>query len=135
MNITNPKSDEISNELRILQLSRHPHAIAVLLRVFLETSVDDYLTKASISLQVSTAGGLKDKPLRKKVEETIDHLVANGATRKDFAGVTKGLGDANHPFSVDLLHAYIHNRFFSPTERDLRVAWDNGQPLFEKMWP
>jgi hypothetical protein len=135
MNITNPKIDEISNELRILQLSRHPHAIAVLLRVFLETSVDDYLTKASISLQVSTAGGLKDKPLRKKVEETIDHLVANGATRKDFAGVTKGLGDANHPFSVDLLHAYIHNRFFSPTERDLRVAWDNGQPLFEKMWP
>jgi len=33
------------------------------------------------------------------------------------------------------LHAYIHNRFFSPTERDLTVAWDNGQPLFERMWP
>lgn len=136
LNITNSKIEEISNELRALQLTRHPHAIAVLLRVFLETSIDDYLTKASISLTVPTTGaGPKDKPLRKKVEETIDHMVANGATRKDFAGVIKGLSDGNHPFSVDLLHAYIHNRFFSPTERDLRVAWDDGQPLFEKMWP
>lgn len=136
LNIPNPKVEEISTELRILQLSKHPHAIAVLLRVFLETSIDDYLTKSSISLTTPVAGqGPKDKPLRKKVEEGIDHMVANGATRKDFAGVIKGLSDANHPFSVDLLHAYIHNRFFSPTERDLRVAWDNGQPLFEKMWP
>jgi hypothetical protein len=62
-------------------------------------------------------------------------MVANGAPRKDFAGVLRGLSDQNHPFSVDLLHAYIHNRFFSPTERDLKVAWDNGQPLFERMWP
>jgi hypothetical protein len=136
LNIPNPKIEEISTELRILQLSKHPHAIAVLLRVLLETSIDDYLTKASISLTTPVAGqGPKDKSLRKKVEEAIDHMVANGATRKDFAGVIKGLSDPNHPFSVDLLHAYVHNRFFSPSERDLRVAWDNGQPLFEKMWP
>jgi hypothetical protein len=135
LNITNPKIEEISNELRMLQLAKHPHAIAVLLRVFLETSVDDYLTKSSVSLTVSTTGGNKDKPLRKKVEEAINHMVANGAPRKDFAGVLRGLSDQNHPFSVDLLHAYIHNRFFSPTERDLKVAWDNGQPLFERMWP
>jgi hypothetical protein len=105
LNITNPKIEEIYNELRVLQLNKHPHAIAVLLRVLLETSVDDYLTKASIALTVSTSGGNKDKPLRKKVEETIDHLVANGAIKKDFAGVIKGLSDRNHPFSVDLLHA------------------------------
>lgn len=136
MNITNPKTEEVSNELRVLQLAKHPHAIAVLLRVFLETSVDDYLTKASISLTIPVPGqGPKDKSLRKKVEEAIDHMVAKGATRKDFAGVIKGLSDANHPFSVDLLHAYVHNRFFSPSERDLRIAWDNGQPLLDKMWP
>ncbi len=135
LNIPNSKIEEISNELRSLQLTKHPHAIAVLLRVFLECSVDDYLTKASIPLTFSTGGGDKDKSLRKKVEEAIDHMVENGASRKDFAGVIKGLSDQNHPFSVDLLHAYIHNRFFSATERDLRVAWDNGQPLFERMWP
>src|SRR5580704_4155085 len=48
LNIGNPKIEEIYNELRTLLLEKHPHAIAVLLRVFLETSVDDYLTRSSI---------------------------------------------------------------------------------------
>jgi hypothetical protein len=136
LNVTNPKIGEIYNELKALRLGQHPHAIAVLLRVLLETSVDHYLTKATIPLVVKTGGGGdKDKPLRKKVEETVDHMVASGAVKKDFAGVLKGINDKNHPLSVDLLHAYVHNRFVSPTERDLKVAWDNSQPLFERIWP
>lgn len=135
LNITNPKIEEIYNELRILQLSKHPHAIAVLLRVFLETSVDEYLVKASVTLIVSTPGGDRDKTLRKKVEECIAHMISSGAEKKDFKGITTALGNSNHPFSPELLHAYIHNRFFSPTERDLTTAWDNGQPLFERIWP
>jgi hypothetical protein len=135
LNVTNPKIAEIYNELRSLRLGQHPHAIAVLLRVLLETSVDHYLTKAAIPLVVSTGGGDKDKPLRKKLEETIANMIANGAVKKDFVGVLKGISDKNHPLSVDLLHSYVHNRFVSPTERDLKVAWDNAQPLFERIWP
>jgi hypothetical protein len=135
LNITNPKIEEIYNELRVLQLSKHPHAIAVLLRVLLETSVDHYLTKATISLTTPTPGGDRDKTLRKKVEESIAQMILGGANRKDFKGITTALGNSNHPFSPELLHAYIHNRFFSPTERDLTTAWDNGQPLFERIWP
>jgi len=132
--VTNNKILEIYTELRRLQLTRYPHAIAVLLRVFLETSVDHYLKSVNISLQFSTLGGMKDKSLRKKVEESIDDMVAKGAARKDFLGVTKGLSDVNHPFSPDILHAYIHSGFYTPTERDLTAAWDNGQPLFERIW-
>jgi len=136
LNVTNAKIAEIYAELRSLQLSKHPHAIAVLLRVFLETSVDQYLTRARIPLTVPTPAGNKDKSLKKKVDETIDHLVTNGiAAKKDFVGVTKGLSDVNHPFSPDILNAYIHNSFFTPVERDLTAAWDNGQPLFERIWP
>jgi hypothetical protein len=132
--VTNNKILEIYTELRHLQLSKYPHAIAVLLRVFLETSVDHYLKSVGIPLTVSTPAGNKDKSLRKKVEESIDHMVTNGAPRKDFLGVTKGLSDVNHPFSPDILHAYIHSGFYTPTERDLTAAWDNGQPLFERIW-
>jgi hypothetical protein len=135
LNITNPKIEEIYNELRVLQLSKHPHAIAVLLRVLLETSVDHYLTKATLSLTFPTPNGPKDKSLKKKVDETITHMVANGADKKEFKGITAALSNDNHPFSPELLHAYVHNRFFSPTERDLTTAWDNGQPLFERIWP
>ena len=134
-NITNPKIEEIYTEIRSLQLNRHPHAIAVLLRVFLETSVDDYLTKSSIPLITPSTGGDRDKTLRKKVEECIAHMISSGANKKDFKGITTALGNSNHPFSPELLHAYVHNRFFSPTERDLTAAWDNGQPLFERIWP
>jgi hypothetical protein len=135
LNINNAKIAEIYNELRSLRLDKYPHAIAVLLRVLLETSVDHYLTKATIPLIVATGGGDKDKNLRKKVEETIENMIANGAAKKDFAGVLKGINDKNHPLSVDLLHSYVHNRFFSPAERDLTAAWDNAQPLFERIWP
>jgi hypothetical protein len=134
LNITNNKVLEIYSELRRLQLSKYPHAIAVLLRVFLETSVDHYLKSANISLYFSTPGGTKDKSLRKKVEESIDDMVNKGAPKKDFLGVTKGLSDVTHPFSPDILHAYIHSGFYTPTERDLTAAWDNGQPLFERIW-
>ena len=134
LNVSNSKLFEIYTELRTLPLSKHPHAIAVLLRVFLETSVDHYLRAAGIPLTSATPNGNKDKILRKKVEETIDHLVSSGSNRKEFIGVARGMSDANHPFSPDILHAYIHSAFYSPVERDLTVAWDNGQPLFEKIW-
>lgn len=134
LNIGNPKVGEIFTELRILNLNKHPHSIAVLLRVFLECSVDHYLAKNRMCLVVNTAGGDRDKMLRQKVQETIDHMVNGGADKKDFKGITTALGNQNHPFSPDILHAYIHNRFFSPTERDLTAAWDNGQPLFERIW-
>lgn len=136
LNITNAKIEKIYGELRILQLSKHVHAIGVLLRVFLEMSVDDYLVnKAGASLTFVRNGHVSDKKLVAKVQETVDHMVANGADRKDFKGVLAGLGDDHHPFSIDTLHAYIHNRFFTPTEGNLITGWDNAQRFFEKIWP
>lgn len=135
LNITNAKIGELYRELKSLRLDKYPHSIAVLLRVFLETSVDHSLSAAGIPLTVVVKGGhTADKSLRKKVEEAIDDMVAKGAPRKDYAGVLRGINDKNHPLYIDLLHAYVHNRFVSPTERDLRVAWDNAQPFFERIW-
>lgn len=133
-----PKIAGIFEELRTLQLSKHVHAIAVLLRVFLEMSVDEYLTKTahiSLTFKNPKSGHVGDKKLKDKVSEAINHMVAGGADAKDFLGVTKGLTDPTHPFSIDTLHAYIHNRFFTPVDTHLTAAWDNAQPFFEKIWP
>jgi hypothetical protein len=92
------------------------------------------LTSQGIPLVISTQGGDKDKNLRKKVGEAIEKLVANGTPRKDLAGVEKGIDDKSSPLFVDTLHNYVHNRFYSPTERDLKVAWDNTQLFFERIW-
>jgi hypothetical protein len=137
LNVTNPKVGEIYQELRTLRLDKYPNAIAVLLRVFMETSVDHYLSDVanpSIPLTVVTGGGDKDKSLQKKIEEAIDDMVAHGAAKKDFEGVKRGLSIKSHPLSVDLLHSYIHSRFVGATERELTVAWDSAQPFFDRIW-
>jgi len=138
LKVTVPKIAGVYEELRTLLLSKHVHAIGVLLRVFVEMSVDEYLTKTAcmpLTFKHPKSGHVGDKSLKTKVKEAIDHMVANGAEAKDFLGVTKGLTDPNHPFSIDTLHAYIHNRFFTPVDTHLTAAWDNAQPLFENIWP
>lgn len=132
--VSNAKIAEIAKELRTLQLDSFPHSISVLFRVFLEQSVDHYLENHGLSLTETTPAGPKDKKLRKKVEETIGHLVSAGVQKKTLDGVAKGINDKHSPLFVDTLHNYVHNRFFSPTERDLWVAWDNSQLFFESIW-
>jgi hypothetical protein len=138
LTVSNAKIAEIVKELRRLPLAEYPHSISVLFRVFLETSVDHYLAAARIPLQetIRTPGGTKtkDKSLKSKVQEAISELVKNGVPRRDFDGVSKGINDSNHPLYVESLHNYVHNRFYSPTERDLKVAWDNTQLFFESIW-
>ena len=132
------KISGIYEDLKILQLARHVHSIGVLLRVFLEMSVDDYLENkagSSLTFKDPNSGRMLDKKLREKVKETIAHMVANGEAEKDFKGVGTALNDPINPFSIDTLHAYIHNRFFTPTDTHLVTGWDNAQPFFEKIWP
>lgn len=134
LTVSNAKIAEITKELRELALASAPHAISVLFRVFFETSVDHYLDAAGISLFVTTPGGKRDKSLKVKVKEAIAAMVASGITKRNLDGVTKGVDDKNSPLYVDTLHNYVHNRFYSPTERDLKVAWDNSQLFFENIW-
>jgi hypothetical protein len=136
LNVSDAKTAGILRELQFLHAEQTPNAGAVLLRVFLELSVDSYLVRNQLSLQETTPGGKKDKKLAKKVKEAIDHMVTQGgASRKDFLSVTRGLTDSKSPISIDLLHAYIHNRFTTPKSRELLAAWDDAQPLIERIWP
>jgi hypothetical protein len=132
--VSNAKIAEIAKELRSLELIYYPHSISVLFRVFLEQSTDHYLTAANIPLSVTTPKGPRDKSLRAKVGEAIKEMVKNGTREKDLAGVAKNIDNKDSPLSADTLNSYIHNRFLSPTERELKVAWDNAQHYFEKIW-
>lgn len=134
LTVSNAKIAEIAKELRTLALADYPHSISVLFRVFLEQSVDHYLTAAGISLEKSTPAGAKDKSLRQKVGEAINEMGTKGTPKKNLDGISKGIDDKHSPLFVDTLHNYVHNRFFSPTERDLKVAWDNTQLFFEVIW-
>jgi len=100
--------------------------------------VDHYLentANVALTFKDTKSGRTLDKKLKDKVKETIIHMVAHGATEKDFKGVKDAMNDTTHPFSIDSLHAYIHNRFFTPTDKHLCTGWDNAQRFFEVIWP
>lgn len=134
LTVSNPKIAEIAKELRTLPLSEFPHSVSVLFRVFLEQSVDHYLTASGILLEVTTKGGKKDKTLRTKVSEAIADMVKKGTPKRNLDGVSRGIDDNKSPLFVETLHNYVHNRFYSPQERELKVAWDNSQSFFEVIW-
>lgn len=135
LGVTNTKISEIVKELRSLSLHDSPHAISVLFRVFLEQSVDDYLTRNGSSLTHPKGGGAKFKSLKDKVAEAVGIMETAGTPKKDLDGVSKGIADTRSPLCAETLNNYVHNRFYSPQERELKVSWDNAQRFFELIWP
>ena len=80
-------------------------------------------------------GQPKEKNLQKKVEDVLNHLVnVKGSDRKEFITISRGLSVSNSPFSIDLLHHYVHNRFVTPQAKSLIEAWNDAQPFFEQVW-
>ena len=76
-----------------------------------------------------------EKSLKKKLVEVIDHLVKHkGCNKTDFIGIKRALSVEYSPYYIELLHAYLHNRFVTPKTRDLTGAWDDAHRFFESVW-
>lgn len=133
--ISDDRIQRIYWELQHLKVDDFPNAAAVLIRVFLEMSVDHFLTKHSISLYETTKSGhTNEKKLNTKVKDAVDKLVSGGAKAKDFISVTTGIDKASSPLYTGLLNAYVHNQYLTPKGRELVSTWSDAQPFFERMW-
>jgi hypothetical protein len=139
INVTDPRIAEIFKELRTLKLeegpSPAPNAIAVLLRVFLEMSVDHYLDHNGGSLKAVDNGRERWKKLDRKLTEVIDMLVKSGVPETRLAVVRRSVDVKTSPMNVELFHMYVHERVATPSPAELKAAWNNAQFLFEKIWP
>jgi hypothetical protein len=137
LNVADNKTAEIIKELRRLKVDEFPHAVAVLLRVFLELSIDHYIDENKIPNSFTDPKGNKrDKSLKNKIQEVVAHLVLAGeSSKKELLGVERAVSDPKSPLFIDLLHAYLHNRFVTPKARELLAAWNDSQRLFERIWP
>jgi hypothetical protein len=136
INVTNNRIGEIYQELRSLKLDGARNAIAVLMRVFLEMSVDHFLEENNVSLKFTPPGATRErfKTLDKKLAEVVDMMVKIGVPKAHFAAIGRDLGVATSPVNTDLFHLYVHDRFATPSPGELTAAWDHAQPLFERIW-
>ena len=132
LSIKEPKSNAIYLELKDLIVNSFVNAGAVLLRVFIELSIDAFIEKHKLSLKDKKGNALK---LNQKVQQVVNYMKNNGiANKSELKGIQVAVSNKNNVLSIDTFHSYVHNRHFSPIANDIKTTWDNIQIFMKKLW-
>lgn len=115
-------------ELETLHVDDFENCGSVLMRVFLEFSVDEYI-------KVLELGEFKDESLYKRVTRVINDLskkkLLSPAQKKEANKIT------NSPlalWSAKTFNEYVHDSEHFPSPVDLKIAWDNLYPFYSVLW-
>ncbi|MGA8087079.1 MAG: hypothetical protein WCA10_07220 [Terracidiphilus sp.] len=130
LNVTEPRLQAIARELKKLSLSQHPNAVSVLLRVFVELSVDTYIHSKKLI-------GITDADVfHKKLTAVCNDLVARKKlTTQQAKPVRRAAAkDSFLAPSIDMMHSYIHCQYIFPTGTDLRAHWDGLESFILAVW-
>jgi len=133
LGVKQQRIQKIYEELKRLDLDEFPNAGAVMLRVFVELSLDHYL-EHTMDKSEQEINGMK---LSQKLTSVANYFEQNSImTALQLVPVkTAAGGQTLLAASVKTLHGYIHNQHFSPIASELKTAWDNLQPFMENLWP
>lgn len=133
--ITNKRIACVFDELSKLSLKTYTNTIAVMVRIFLELSVDYYLEVFGLIKEDKLTACSSGQDLNTKVSNVINHMYNTNKLTKDLSkGIRTEIKDQNSPLSVESLNAYVHNFRFTPKPQSLAISWDNMQPFFEILW-
>lgn len=106
-----------------LDLNEHPNAIAVLCRVLLELSVDNYIKQTKLT----TAA--ENDALVKKLVACAEDLNTRGKVDKRYVEVVRKARTMDAIVSVDTLNKYVHSSNLAPTGEHLCALWDTFSEL------
>jgi hypothetical protein len=110
-----------------------PNATAVLARVFVEASVNQYLVARCNKVWSEFNGG--GYPLSQRMRDCVDQLKSMSLiSPPDQKAVNRELGNANSPMHPDSLNAAVHNASSNPKADDLKRSWNNIEPLIVAIW-
>ncbi len=138
--------NKIYDELQRLDVGAYVNSCAVLLRVFIELSMDEYAKvnnipiKRIIPSKVNSTGERipefeKEFSLRDKISAVADYMEKEKICEKDeIRGIRTIVANREHVLSIESLNAYVHNRSFNPSDTDLKVTWDNLEDFMKHIW-
>lgn len=120
----------ILEELKSLHLEPYANSVAVLLRVFLELSVDE------VCRELMDGKEFENAKLIHKVQTSLRHLLKEGDLTEAEADAARAATNPQNFLctSITTMHGYVHNKHMTPSPSDLRAAWDKLAPFLEAIW-
>lgn len=133
LNIPALRVNLIYHELLRLDLASFANSCAVMLRVFLELSADQYVEQHQL-LDDST---MKSTTLGKKLKLVAQDLRAKNKISLLLQETVESISDKSKVLAISAVtfNQYVHNPYSHPQASDLRSAWDELQPFMEALWP
>ncbi len=133
LEIDHHRINAIYFELKKLSADEYPNAAAVMLRVFLELSLDRFLEN-TIRWPVQQVDGTA---LHLKILAVAKHLKDAGTMTDEQLAAVKSAANKQSILgpTYRTLHSFIHNYHHAPIPTELRTLWDNLQLFFHKLWP
>jgi len=136
----NERLIDIRRELVKLKREDFPNAGAVLLRVFFELALLDYLERIGELPEIINKLQRKEgrqlpfgTPTMRQLVPEITRIAKNKLKKTDAIKVEKALRyDRSAPFTISELHGFIHQSDF-PSARDILQFWKRTEPLFRLM--
>lgn len=135
----NDRLIDIRGELIKLKREAFPNSGAVLLRVFFELAVVNYLERSGELKKITEKLGGKGKlphgvPRMKDLAPSITKIVKEKLPPSTAKIVEKAIRyDPAAPFSISDLHGFVHHSSELPSARDIWQFWLRTEPLFRLM--
>lgn len=132
INISQKRVSDIFKELKKLRLEEFPNSGAVMLRVFLELSLDHFLE----TVLKWENQKIDNTYLTYKLSAACRYMKENDVmTKEQLAPINKtASGDGIFAASVKSLNSYVHNRYYSAIPSELTIVWDDFQIFIESLW-
>lgn len=125
-----PRINRIYNELLTLNVDTYPNAASVMLRVFLELSVDHFIENEKLPNK-------NNAKLYEKLKQVSQHLFDTGkipeGLRKAIDRIANSSGTVIAASTVTF-NQYVHNSYVLPKPSELYLQWDELQPFMERVW-
>lgn len=126
--LTEGKINNIYKELQSIDPDAYICASSILVRVFIELSIDFYISNHELNLNNSNE-------LSKKIYNVIDHMISKGTLEKKYGNSLKGqLSDLSSQNTLTSLHAYVHSKYFQANSNSLKQLWDCISYFVEMLW-
>lgn len=133
LEITAPRIRNIFHELKTLRVDSYPNSCSVMLRVFVELSVDQLADSKSILSEEERS----NTNLAKRMKKVAEYLQNEGLIDRQLRRAVDRMADSPtlSAGSTITLNQYVHNQYVFPKPSELIVGWDELEPFIEQLWP